>query len=73
MVDAQAALAAEPLLRWFDHGHLPADLQATARHFRELAEWIAVNLPRTAERSAGLRSLLVAKDCAIRATIEARA
>lgn len=70
--DANAALAAEPLLRWFDYVHLPADLQAVSRHCRELAEWAVVNLPRTAERSAGLRKLLEAKDCLVRAAIEAR-
>ena len=70
--DAKAALAGEPLLRWFDSSHLPDDLQRVVRHFRELAEWAAVNLPRTAERSAGLRKLLEAKDCLVRAAIEGR-
>ena len=57
----------EPLLRWFAFGHLPENLAAVSQQFAALAEDMVRILPFCAERSAGLRKLLEAKDCSVRA------
>lgn len=58
------------LLRWFEHAHLPADLQVVARPFHTLAHTLAEGMPHGgAELSTALRKLLEAKDCAVRARI----
>lgn len=59
----------EPMLQWFEHEHLPDDLQAVSRPFAMLAESLVAGLPRSAERTAGLRKLLEAKDCMVRAAL----
>lgn len=58
----------EPIMQFFKYDHLPAHLQEQSKPFAELAEKIH-NLPRNAERSAALRKLLEAKDCAVRAAL----
>ncbi|VDC28252.1 hypothetical protein [Pseudogemmobacter humi] len=60
------------LLKWFEYGHLPPDLQAVSRPVGELAQELDRLLPEGAEKTAGLRKLLEAKDCLVRAAIEAR-
>lgn len=62
-------LAADPILRFFHYGHLPAALQAASRPFCELALHIVTTLPRNAERTVALRKLLEAKDAAVRANV----
>jgi hypothetical protein len=59
----------EPILQFFAYGHLPPDLQGIAREFSHQAHWLAGFLPRNPERTAALRKLLEAKDCAVRAAI----
>lgn len=59
----------EPMLQFFAYAHLPAHLQAISKPFGELAEHMVATLPRNPERSAGLRKLLEAKDCAVRAQL----
>ena len=61
------------ILRWFDHTHLPGDLQAVARPIGDLAWEFAETLPADPELTTGLRKLLEAKDCLVRAAIAARA
>ena len=56
-----------PILKFFAYGHLPEPLQAVSRPFEELAQRMAETLPAGPEVSAGLRKLLEAKDCAVRA------
>lgn len=62
-----------PLLRWFDSSHLPAHLQAVVKPFEELAKLLDLRLlsPFSDEPDMALRKLLEAKDCAVRAAIEA--
>lgn len=71
---APPALPAPPvppaLLKHFRYEHLPGHLQAVSRPFCELARYMVDNLPNCAERTAGLRKLLEAKDCAVRAALE---
>ncbi len=59
----------EPMLQFFSYSHLPLDLQKVSEPFCKLAHDIVQNTPRNPERTAALRKLLEAKDCAVRAVI----
>ena len=58
-----------PILKYFKYDHLPEKLQAVSRPFGELAEQIEATIPNGPEKSAGLRKLLEAKDCIVRANL----
>lgn len=60
----------EPLMRYFVYKHLPPHLQDVSKKFSELAEYL-LTLPSNEERSAAFRKLLEAKDCAVRARLDA--
>ena len=60
------------MMRWFEFKHLPPDLQAVSVKIADLAVEIDNLLGESAEKAAGLRKLLEAKDCFVRAAIEAR-
>ena len=62
--------ATAAILRYFAWQHLPERLQAVSRPFGELAEHMADTLPGGPELTAGLRKLLEAKDCAVRAALD---
>ncbi len=62
-------IATDPILRYFHYTHLPPTLRDVSREFARLARHVIDTVPRNAERSAGLRKLLEAKDCAVRAVI----
>ena len=62
-------MSADPILRFFHYGHLPAGLQTVSRPFCQLAHWIVTTLPRNAERTVALRKLLEAKDAGVRANV----
>jgi hypothetical protein len=66
--DRHPAIAA--ILRYFAWEHLPPKLQEVSRPFGELAERMADTLPSGPELTAGLRKLLEAKDCAVRAALD---
>lgn len=58
------------LLRFFDHDHLPVGVpRDTSEACGDLARVMAEALPDSAEKTAGLRKLLEAKDCFVRAAI----
>lgn len=57
-----------PILKYFAYSHLPEMLQNVSRPFGELAQKID-EMPDCAEKSAGLRKLLEAKDCIVRASL----
>jgi len=63
---------ANPIMRFFDYEHLPAFLQAVSKPFGDMARHIDTNTPDCAEKSAGLRKLLEAKDCFVRAALPER-
>jgi hypothetical protein len=65
------AKAEEPMLQFFGFAHLKPELQATSKMFHDLALRMVIDLPRNPERSAGLRKLMEAKDCAVRAKLSA--
>lgn len=58
----------EPIMQFFQYGHLPEQLQKVSKPFAELASFIH-SLPRNPERTVALRKLLEAKDAAVRANI----
>lgn len=57
------------MLKWFRHEHLPADLREVAAPCAALAMEMDA-LPEGAEKTAGMRKLLEAKDCFVRAKLE---
>lgn len=59
----------EPMMQFFAYAHLPEHLQAVSKPFGDLAQQMIDTLPRNPERTAGLRKLLEAKDCAVRALL----
>lgn len=59
-------------LRHFSYEHLPEDLKQVSKPFGDLAHQLDAALPDGAEKSAGLRKLLEAKDCFVRSAVEAR-
>lgn len=61
------------LVRYFAYDHLPEHLQAVSRPFGELVEQMVDALPDGPELTAGLRKLLEAKDCMVRAALDAPA
>jgi hypothetical protein len=58
-----------PIIKYFDYAHLPSFLQEVSKPVGELAKQMDESLPDCAEKSAGLRKLLEAKDCFVRATL----
>lgn len=58
------------LLGFFDYGHLPPALGAVSQPCAELANLMDQALVEGPEKDAGLRKLLEAKDCFIRAHLE---
>jgi hypothetical protein len=59
-----------PILKYFKYEHLPLHLQEVSKPFCDLTREIDVKYPNCAEKSAGLRKLLEAKDCIVRAALE---
>lgn len=60
---------ASPIMRYFAYAHLPAHLQTVSAPIGDLAAKMDAELPDGAEKSAGLRKLLEAKDCFVRAAL----
>lgn len=60
--------ATQAVLDFFAYEHLPPHLAAVSRPFAELAHNVATTLEGP-EVTVGLRKLLEAKDCAVRAAI----
>lgn len=58
-----------PIMRHFAYGHLPPHLQAVSKPIGDLAQAMDEKLPAGPEKSAGLRKLLEAKDCLVRAQL----
>lgn len=58
-----------PIMQYFTFEHLPANLQTVSKPIAELARSMDAELPDGPEKSAGLRKLLEAKDCFVRARL----
>lgn len=61
--------APPPIMKFFAFEHLPEKLRAVSQPFGELAQRMVETTPPGAEQSAGLRKLLEAKDCFVRAAL----
>ena len=59
----------QTLLHFFKYAHLPAHLQEHSKPLCDLALHMAETLPQNAELTTGLRKLLEAKDCFVRAAL----
>lgn len=59
-----------PIIKYFVFAHLPQHLQEVSRPIAELAIHVDLTLPDGPEKSAGLRKLLEAKDCFVRARLD---
>jgi hypothetical protein len=67
-------MSSNTILQYFDPGHLPdGHLKYVSTKFLGMAQLMDACLPDGAEKSAGLRKLLEAKDCFVRAAIEKEA
>ncbi len=61
------------LMRYFEFEHLPAGpMRSTSASCAELAHKIDGDLEECAEKTVGLRKLLEAKDCFVRARLDER-
>jgi len=61
-----------PIMKYFEFSHLPPALQEVSKPICEVAQQMDGSLPDGAEKSAGLRKLLEAKDCFVRAKLDAK-
>lgn len=59
----------DPILQFFNYAHLPPHLQEVSKPPGDLAAQMNHLLPDGPEKSAGLRKLLEAKDCFVRARL----
>jgi hypothetical protein len=60
----------ERMLQFFSDSHLPEPLQTVVRRCKFLADDMVEMLPSSVELTVGLRKLLEAKDCFVRALLE---
>lgn len=58
------------LIKYFEYSHLPPKLQGVSKKLCELAKELDSSLPDSAEKTVGLRKLLEAKDCFVRAKLD---
>lgn len=58
-----------PIMQYFVYDHLPQHLQDVSRPFFEVAQALNETLPDCEEKRVGLRKLLEAKDCMVRAAL----
>lgn len=58
-----------PIMKFFEFEHLPEHLRRVSRPFGELADEMFRDMPDCPEKDAGLRKLLEAKDCMVRAAL----
>lgn len=59
-----------PIIKYFKYDHLPPSLQEVSKPIGDLAMELEQSIPDCAEKSAGMRKLLEAKDCFVRASLE---
>jgi len=62
-------MESNPIMKFFAYEHLPERLQKISKPLGELAKQMDEALPGSAEKQAGLRKLLEAKDCFVRANL----
>nr|ELR5167173.1 hypothetical protein [Providencia rettgeri] len=57
------------IMKYFEYEHLPAHLQEVSKPICDAAKLMDEQLLDSAEKTAGLRKLLEAKDCLVRAKL----
>lgn len=57
------------MMKFFEFAHLPEKLQTVSKPIGEVAKQMEEALTDSAEKTAGLRKLLEAKDCFVRAAL----
>ena len=57
------------IIKYFEYEHLPEKLQEVSKPIGDLAKLMDESLSDSAEKTAGLRKLLEAKDCLVRAKL----
>ena len=57
------------MLVYFKFEHLPEHLQAISSRFAAMAQFMHDEVPMNPEKTAGMRKLLEAKDCMVRASL----
>lgn len=63
-------MEAQRLLKFFAYDHLPPHLQEVSKPICDLAYRMSTHLPPGSEVTAGMRKLLEAKDCFVRAALD---
>lgn len=66
----EALIKQYPILKFFTYEHLPPAAQKYSKPFGDLAFKMAYELLNPQETAAGLRKLLEAKDCFVRASFK---
>ena len=61
----------QQIVKHFEYRHLPGNLAATSKSCHDLAQSMVLTIPDGPELTAGLRKLLEAKDCFVRASMDA--
>jgi hypothetical protein len=69
MAATTETVSKNPIMKYFAYEHLPTHLQVVSKPIGELAKQMDEMLPDGSEKSAGLRKLLEAKDCLVRANL----
>jgi len=64
-----ANLGTTPIMKHFAYEHLPVKLRAISKPICKIARAYEGSLPDGPEKTAGLRKLLEAKDCLVRAAL----
>ena len=57
-------------IKYFTYSHLSERLQVVSKPIGDLAQQLEDTIPDGPEKSAGMRKLLEAKDCFVRASLE---
>ena len=58
------------IIKYFEYEHLPEHLKAVSIPVCHVAKVMDTALPDSAEKTAGLRKMLEAKDCFVRAALD---
>ena len=57
------------IMKYFEYAHLPAHLQTVSKAIGDVAKQMDNDIPEGDEKATGLRKLLEAKDCFVRASL----
>ena len=57
------------IIKYFSYAHLPPFLQSVSKPICDMALCLEKELPECAEKAAGMRKLLEAKDCFVRVAV----